>query len=265
MNSQRYPIILVWAMCLMAFVSCGQKSQKQRAESIEAKRLLQGVWIDKDTDAPVFQMKGDTVYYADTTSLPVSFKVIDDTLYMGATIRYHIDKQSDHVLWLTGTNAETMKYVKSDETALSKAFKSKTTSIENLTEVVKRDTVVFYQGHRYHIYVAVNPTKYKITRHTINDDGLDVENVYFDNIVHISIFQGENEIFSSDFRKKLYAQKVPEQVMPIAILNNIEFDYADAEGFHFRASVCVPDDASCYLVGHTIDYNGRLTTQLLEY
>ncbi|MBQ1880221.1 MAG: DUF4738 domain-containing protein, partial [Lachnospiraceae bacterium] len=34
--------------------------------------------------------------------------------------------------------------------------------------------VVNYEGKRYHLYIAVNPTKYKVVRHTLNDDGLDV-------------------------------------------------------------------------------------------
>ena len=125
--------------------------------------------------------------------------------------------------------------------------------------------MVYYNGKRYHLYVAINPTKYKVSRHVLNEDGLDVENVYYDNIIHLSIFQGDKQLFSRDFRKQLYEKRVPQQVLVQSILNNMEYDKVDGEGFHMRASVCVPDEASCYMVGHTISFTGQLTTKLLEY
>ena len=58
---------------------------------------------------------------------------------------------------------------------------------------------------------------------------------------------------------------MPQQILVQSILNNMEYDKVDGEGFHMRASVCVPDEASCYMVGHTISFTGQLTTKLLEY
>ena len=63
----------------------------------------------------------------------------------------------------------------------------------------------------------------------------------------------------------MYEKKVPAQVLSQAILNNLEYEKTDGEGFHLRASVCIPDEASCYMVGHTVSFGGQLTTQLLEY
>ncbi len=70
----------------------------------------------------------------------------------------------------------------------------------NYTHQVKIDSVVTFNGERYHWYIAINPTKYKVTKRTFNDDGLEVENVYSDNIMHISFFKGAQQLFSSDFR-----------------------------------------------------------------
>ena len=255
--------------CLLAvfMVGCSKKQQPvaEREESREAKRLLQGVWLDADTEAAVFQMKGDTVFYADSTSMPAYFKVVADTLYIGSSGCYYIEKQTDHVLWFKSQTGETSKFVKSNDQELGQLFEHAKPQILTLTEVLKRDTVVFYNNERYHIYIAINPTKYKVLHHTVNEDGLDVENVYYDNIIHLSIFHGADQLFSRDFRKALYQKKVPDQVLTQSILNNMEYDKADARGFHFRTSVCVPDDASCYMVGHTVSFKGELTTQVLEY
>ena len=261
-----YHIILLMSLSLLA-LGCGNRSvdASLRSESKEAKHLMQGVWLDADTETMVFQVKGDTVFYADSTSMPAYFKVVDDTLYIGVASRYHIEKQTEHVLWFTDANGETSKFVKSDDEELDKVFEQQKPQILTLTEVLKRDTVVFYDGDRYHIYIAINPTKYKVVRQTVNEDGLDVENVYYDNIIHLSIFKGALQIFSRDFRKQLYEKIVPARVLAQAILNNMEYDKTDARGFHLRISVCIPDDASCYMVEHTVSFKGQLTTQLLEY
>ena len=198
--------------------------------------------------------------------MPARFKVIGDTLYMGADIQYYIVKQSAHVLWIKNQVGETLKFVKSTDTSkeVEEEFTEKPTVLA-LTEVLKRDTVVHFDGERYHLYVAINPTKYKVIKKTVNDDGLEVENVYYDNIIHLSIFKGAAQLFSRDFRKQFYEQKVPKTFLSQAILNNMEFNKVDAQGFHLNASVCMPYDASCYLVETLVSFDGKLTTKVLEY
>lgn len=264
MNKEIYYILCAFVL-LFAGCSRSQKPVGKPVEDREAKRLMQGVWMDADTESPVFQMKGDTVYYADSTSMPAYFKVIGDTLYIGTSLNYHIEKHTEHLLCITNSTGGTTKYVKSDDDSLDKVFEKSKPQVLTLTEVLKRDTVVFWNGDRYHLYIAINPTRYKVSRHTLNEDGLDVENVYYDNIIHLSIYKGGTQIFSRDFRKPLYEKKVPAHVLSQAILNNMEYDKTDAEGFHLRASVCIPDEAACYMVGHTVSFKGQLTTKVLEY
>ena len=261
-----YHLVALVILLVLTF-SCGQqpKPVEQREESREAKQLLQGVWMDQDTETAVFQMKGDTVYYADSTSMPAYFRVIGDTLYIGTSGRYFIEKQTEHLLCFKMPSGETARYVKSDDKELGRVFEQTKPQILELTEVLKRDTVVFFEGERYHLYIAVNPTKYKVSRQVVNDDGLTVENAYFDNIIHLSIFKGAAQIFSRDFHKKAYERLVPAQFMQHAILNNMEFNQVDAQGFHFNASLCVPEDASCYLVDQVVSFKGKPSAQLLEY
>jgi hypothetical protein len=265
MNKVLYHII-IWGLLAVFLIACGQqKPVAEQEESAEAKQLLQGVWSDVDTEDLVFQMRGDSVYYPDSTSMPAYFRVYDDTLYIGSTARYHIQKHTEHLLWFDGNDGELVKLVKDDGVEDKEVFELHKAQILTLTDVLKRDTVVSYNGNRYHLYVAINPTKYKVVRHTLNEDGLDVENVYYDNIIHLSIFQGDHQLFSRDFRKRLYQQRVPAQFFDQAVLNNMEYSSADEKGLHFNVSLCTPGDASCYLIEHVVSLDGQLSTELLEY
>ena len=262
-----YGLIITCVLMLAVIVGCGQRAgEANLPESEEAKQLLQGVWSDEEAESVVFMMKGDSVYYPDSTNMPAYFRVYDDTLYIGSTARYHIEKHTEHLLWFKGGDGELVKLVRdSDDADKKEVFVQDKTQILSLTDVLKKDTVVSYDGKRYHLYIAVNPTKYKVSRHTINEDGLEVENVYYDNIIHLSIFNGATQLFSRDFRKQQYQQRVPPQFFEQAVLNNMEYSSIDEKGIHMNVSVCTPGDASCYLIEHVISFDGQLTTELLEY
>ena len=263
MNKVLYHIICL--LTVIGFVACGgQKPTAQQEESREAKQLLQGVWVEEDGETAVFQMKGDSIFYADSTSLPARFWVIDDTLFVGSN-RYPIEKHTEHLLWFRNQNGDLLKFEKSDDKELNVEFEQSKPQILTITKVLKRDTVVFYDSQRYHLYIAINPTRYKVKHQTINEDGMEVENVYYDNIIHLSIFNGATQLFSRDFRKQQYAKNVPAQILQQSVLNNMEFSKVDTNGFHFNVSVCVPDDASCYLIDQIIDFKGSPSVKLLEY
>lgn len=251
-------------LVLVAWSGCSQRASQQK-ESRDAKQLLQGIWVDEDTETVVFKMVGDSVYYPDSTSMTAYFRVLVDTLYIGSAARYHIEKHSERQLWIQTPTGETVKLMKSEEPERDEEFEESKPQMLSVTEVLKHDTVVVYSGNRYHVYTAINPTRYKVVQHTLNDDGLDVENVYYDNIIHLSIFKGSQQLFSRDFRKQQYESKVNPQFLGQAILNNIEFDHADADGLHFNVSLCTPGAASCYLIEHVVSYDGTVSMQLLEY
>ena len=95
------------AVSLMAifFAACsGNKSPhslQQEKEDLSAKGLLQGIWLDDETESPLMRVEGDTIYYADVQSTPIAFKIIRDTLYTygNDTTYYKIDKQAEHIFW----------------------------------------------------------------------------------------------------------------------------------------------------------------------
>lgn len=232
-------------------------------EDMEAKAMLQGIWQEETTEEVVFRAEGDTIYYPNPDDQPAHFRIIGDSLELGSH-RYPIIKQTEHLLWFRNQSGETMKLVKSDEAEDTLAFNHLQAEILTPTEVLKIDSVVNYGGQRYHWYIAINPTRYRITKTNYNSEGVAVENIYFDNIIHISLYQGSKCLFSRDFKKSMYESQVPPSFLEQAILGNMQYGITDSHGVHFNATLCIPDEASCYLVETIIGFDGQLSLKLLE-
>ena len=258
---------ILWLAVLAAF-SCGSKetyAPADRQESREAKALLQGVWTDEETEEVMFRAKGDSIYYPDSTSQPAAFSIYGDTLVLDNT-SYLIEKQSEHVFWFHNHRGDVIKLIKNASSDVEQAFvHDESPRVLTYNEVVKRDSVVMYGGQRYHWYIAINPTRYKVPVKSYNADGIEVVNVYYDNIMHISVFRGAAKLFSCDVRKEQYSDRIPADFLKEAVLSNMEFNRVDGQGFHFDATVCKPDGASCYRVENIVSLDGHMNTRLVEY
>lgn len=258
--------VLLLTACSPSKSPAPDNGQQQTAqESKEAKKLLQGIWVDEETEEVTFRALGDTIYYPDTISQPAYFKIIGDSLYIGSDSKsYLIVKQSEHVFWFESQSGDVMKLQKSDDPIHVFAFVQDKPQVMTYTEVVKTDSVVTYNGERYHWYLAINPTKYKV--HVVSyNNGVETDNIYYDNIMHVSVFSGAKKFFSTDFKKQLFASKIPQEFLEKAVLSNMEFTGVDNQGFHFVATICIPDGAACYKAENTVSFDGHLTTTLLEY
>lgn len=261
-------VLGVVAEMVVALVSCKEKVAVDTSpqENKEAEAMLQGIWIDQDTEMATFKMRADSVYYPDSTALPSTFKVYGDTLVIGSSQRFPIVKQSPHLFWYRNQNGDVVKLSKSDSKEDSLLFeRSQSHALPIITEVVKSDTVVMFGGEKYHCYVAINPTKYKVTFTTYNTDAVGVENVYYDNIIHLSVYKGATQLFSRDIRKQMYSKYVPSQILAQSILSGLDFAKADGQGLHFNATICMPDGAMCYLLDTTISFKGAMSMELIEY
>ena len=263
----------VWMMfgVLLLFVACKQQQSQnflgslpEGQEDIEAKAMLQGIWIESETEEVSFRAVGDTIYYPDSTSQPAYFRIVNDSLCLGDN-RYAIINQTEHLFCFQNQAGDEMRLVKSETAEDSLAFSTHEPEILTLTEVLKIDSVVTFGGERYHWYIAVNPTKYRVTKTTYNSEGVGVENVYYDNIIHISLYRGSTCLFSRDFKKQMYGQDVPLEFLDQAVLGNMQYDHIDARGVHFNATLCIPDGASCYLVDNLIGFDGKMSMKVLEY
>ncbi len=262
--------LTVIALAMVAVVASCRQGKAPAAgttdEDRSAKAMLQGIWLDEETENVVFKVEGDSVFYPDSTSIPLYFKIVGDTLIMGSNeSKYPIMKQSTETFWFGSPTGVIVKLVKSNDPNSTYAFVDASPQPIVITEVQKHDTVVMHEGERYHCYTAINPTEYKVIRKTYNDDGVEVENIYYDNIIHISVFHGAEQVYSRDFRKTMFASFVPEHFLEQAILNNMTYNKVDAEGFHFNAMLCIPDAASCYMLDTKITFDGEMHMELIDY
>ena len=268
MRSKRIVFTPIVAAVLCLAVGCGRQTGKDTSAPIvqedrEAKALLQGIWIDEETEEVVFRAVGDTIFYPDSTSQPAYFSISRDTLDLSG-LRYAIERQSANVFWFKNSNGDIIKLAKSEDSLYQKAFVHQEPKVLTYNEVVNRDSVIMFNGERYHWYVTINPTKFKVIAKSYTDDGVGVDNVYYDNIIHLSLFQGAKRLYSSDFRKQMYEKIVPATFLSESILSDIEFRKADANGFHFSATLCKPDGVSCYMVDIVITKDGKMSMKLLE-
>lgn len=223
--------------------------------------MLQGIWVNEDEESVAFRAKGDTIFYADSTSQPVYFQIFGDTLVLhdANDMKYQIVKQTPHLFIFTNQNGDKVRLTLSEDPNDIYQFQSLSRPAAlNQNQLIKRDTVVLRGEERYHCYVQVNPTTYKVIKSAYNDEGVEVDNVYHDNIIHLSVFHGSAKVFSSDFRKQDFSGKVPKEVLRQSILSDMILKNVDQDGIHYTASICIPDSPTSYQVEVIISFQGRL-------
>ncbi|MGN0280707.1 MAG: DUF4738 domain-containing protein [Prevotella sp.] len=252
-------LVLLALTVALAF-GCQQK-KKTTAEAVEdtkAKQMLQGVWVDTETSELNFMVKGDTIFYPDSTIQPAKFMVVGDSLVIGEPpSRYAIVKLSEELLVFKNQNGEELKLGKSNSPDDNIAFEQRTTVVAVVNEIVKRDTVVTFSNERYHCYIAVNPTKFKVLKRNYNDDGVAVDNVYYDNIIHLSVYHGAKRLYSSDISKQMYSNHVPADFLGQSILGDIHFSRVDREGFHFDTIIGIPEGTTSYILDTVVSFDGK--------
>ena len=260
---------IAFLFCL-ALLSCGQQNKKpidfmSLPENRDAKVKLQGIWLDAVTDEVMLKAEGDTIYFADATSQPAYFRVAGDSIKLGPDI-YHITKLAERNFWFKNHAGDEVRLVKHDKEAEEEptTFVQEKPQVIATSEVINLDSVVMYNGQRYHWYITVNPTRYRVTRTAYTADGVAVENVYYDNIIHVSVFKGKECLYGRDFKKQVYENDVPADFLAQSILGNISFSHVDAQGFHFLSTVCIPEVEQCYRVENLIGFDGQLTMKLME-
>ena len=256
---------VVLSLMVIFSVSCGGNKNPNflelEEEDIAAKELLQGIWLDDETESPLMRVEGDTIYYADSQSAPITFKVMRDTLYTygNDTAYYKIDKQAEHIFWFHSITDNIIKLHKSEDSNDSLSFVRREVVIPTYTEVTKRDSVVTYNGTRYRAYVYINPTKIRVVKTTYSEDGISMDNVYYDNVMHICVYEGKKSLFASDVTKQMFAQVVPADFLSQAILSDTEFVKVDRNGFHYQAVLAIPESSVYSIAEIEVGFDGKLT------
>lgn len=264
LNHSYHQLIMFFAVCLLFFACGGKQKAEERSEDLNAKRMLQGIWVNDEDGSVVFRIKGDSVFYPDATSVPVIVRVYTDSIaFVGAnTATYPILKQDEHLFVFKNNNDDVVKLVKSEEPADAYAFEPQPSVTFNQRKFIKSDTIAVFDQERYHSYMQINPTSYKVVKTQYNDEGVEVDNIYYDNIIHISIFKGYAKVYSKDFHKRDFARFVPERFLKQSILNDILFQKIDNEGLHYKATLGIPDSPVSYLIEMVVSFKGELHMQI---
>lgn len=265
----RYLYLLIFQLLLSACsFSIQNKHSVEEEECHEAKALLQGLWVDDKTESPLFKVVGDSIYYADASFAPVAFKIIDDSLktYGSRNTCYHIKKQGKHVFWIQSIVGDIIRLSKADSEMDSTLFAIETQNYEPLEvvkEVIQKDKVVYYNNIRYHGYAFINPTQIKIYLSEVTEEGMEMDNVYYDNIIHICVYQGTEKLFGKDVRKQDFEQLIPANYFQHSILSDMDFIGVDAKGYHYQATVSMPNSMSNYLIDLFITHDEEISYELV--
>lgn len=250
---------------MVLFTACnGSKKQDQSQpedENLQAKSLLQGVWLDDETDSPLMCVKGDTIYYADPQSVPVYFKIVEDSLYTygNELTHYKIDRQTDHTFSFHSLSDNIVKLYKSEDPNDTLSFAMRTVEvIPTYTEVTKKDSVVMYNGTRYRAYVYINPSKKKVVKTSYSEDGISMDNVYYDNVMHICIYEGRKSLYASDITKQMFEEVIPDEFLSQSLLSDMSFMGIDSKGYHYQATLCLLESSVCNVANLTINFDGKL-------
>lgn len=264
MNVKALFLYIFLCICFSACNGNKETVTGKRSEDLKAKQLLQGIWVDSDEENVVFRVKGDTIYYPDSLSQPIKFAIFGDTLEMQSAnqSKYCILKQSAHNFEFKNSNGDIVRLIKSDDPSLVLQFAKKKPTSVNQNKVIKSDTIISCNEERYHIYTQVNPTTYKVYKTSYSDDGLEIENVYYDNTIHVSIFKQGIKLFSRDFSKKDFTRYVPKDFLKQSILSEITCISTNSTGFNYIAQLAIPDSYVSYQVNIYITTGGKVSMSI---
>ena len=169
----KYTAIIIF---LFFFACTGKQSQRTNVkENLEMKAMLQGTWMDEDTETPMICIKGDSIHYMVSGTLPVTFRIIEDSLitYGTATTSYHIVKQNEYMLWLQSDMGGIIKMNRAEDSDSinSMDFQIQAEKSEPTKEVIQKDRIELYKDVRYRGYVYIILHKLKLQdRHILTKD-----------------------------------------------------------------------------------------------
>ena len=268
MKSGKKYVCVAGILGLFLGTACTSSSRQAETEkeNTYAKQQLQGWWLDEVTETPVFRMQGDTLYYNDPSSAPVAFKVVKDSLktYGSQPTAYYIEKINEYSLSIQSIQGDILELRKAENEFDSIQIQPTPEEEPEVSNVLQKDRIVYYNDIRYRGYVYINPSNTKVAVPTMSDQGFEVDNIYYDNIIHICVFDGKKKLFSKDIHKQFFEGILSDEFLQRSILSDMDFIDVTANGYHYQATLCIPNAASCYLVNLFISFQGEITYELAD-
>lgn len=259
----------VWfATGMVLFAACTGKPEEnaEKAEdesTLATMQYLQGIWLDDNTGMPILKVKGDSMYLASQVNAPFRFSISRDTIlvYGSEWVAYRISDISENIFRFYTSTGEWVSLHKSDSDTIPFGYRP---VAEPERKVIKKDSVVISGGKRYRGYVYINPSTKKVFHPTVTEEGMIVDNVYYDNIIHICVYEGRNRLYSKDVSKEMFEGVVPSGFLRMAILSDMDFMGVSAETYHYQATVSIPDELSYFNIDLLIDKDGNISYKLKE-
>ena len=255
--------------CIVAvsiLLSCCSKGEQtaptEPQADTTAMRLMEGIWLNDDGE-PSLCIVGDSIFFPYNASAPLRFTVISDTIIMFGSneVKYPLLQLSAATLQFLNPTGDSVTLQKSEtgseddvifrQSPPANSHENPPFAI-NQGRKVKRDTVVYVSGERYHCYMQVNPTTFKVYKSSLNDDGVEIDDIYYDNTVYIAVFTGRQKLYSHEFRKADFARLIPQQMLPQTILSDISLDKTGMQNIVFRAQLAIPDSPTSFIIGINI-------------
>ena len=236
-------------------------------ENVQMKQALQGIWADDNSDAVQFSADGDSLYYPGDASRPLYFKIVNGQLMIcGAdTVSYEIVCLEDSKFWYHSITGELIKLHRSEYELDSIEFvKTMQEPIALYDGVVKKDSVIMFEKHRYHGYVYINPSTMKVYKTSYNENGMKIEQVFYDNVIHLCVYEGTQSLFARDFTKKDFESAVEPGFLKSAVLSDMDFIDVNSKGYWYEVSLCIPDEASCYQIFILVSPDGDWSLQSVK-
>lgn len=262
MKQKLFVCILTLLVLLTACHNRGADYQQQH-EDKQAKEMLQGLWTNGENSDPAMLVKGDSIFYPDSASMPVRFWIYQDTIYLqGQNIHgYKIEKQAAHLLKFANQNGDEVKLIKSNDKSLYSAFNYHVYAMNTFLEQ-SQDTVIRTDLGYFQSKVHVQTTSDKVVKSTYNDNGVEVDNIYLDNVASLRLYNHGTPVFAHDFRKQEFQPLITKDFLNKSILRKLYFTRADAKALYYDALIGIPDASTTYVVELRITPDGRMSKKL---
>lgn len=253
-------IISVFIVSLIV-VNCQHKSN---TEDKESKLLLQGIWmVDDGSSIPAMLVRGDSIFYPDSASMPISFWITNDSIYLkgNSVISYKIIKQTNNIFRIVNLNGDEVKFIKSNTKELFPLFEyhpyAMNTFEKSVSDTIVRTTIGFL-----HSKINIETTSDKVIKSSCNDNGIEVESTYLDNVAKLLITNNNKIIYSHSFRKVEFSNLIEQSFLKKSILSNFEFAYSDGRALYYNILIGIPDASTSYVVRLRISTDGKTTMRM---
>ncbi len=251
-------------LCLL-IVGCTDKGKQDNSptEDAKAKELFQGLWVSDDNGEPTLLAKGDSVFYPDSASMPVHFWIYKDSLYLKGQNQneYKITKQSENLFVFLNDNGDEVRMVKSKEKDLRASFGYQVYAMNTFLHT-QSDTIVRTDLGYFETRISVNTTSDRVIKSSYNENGIEVDNAYLDNVASLVISSQGTPIYTHDFRKQEFASLIDKKFLEKSILRKFEFNHADGKALYFDAIIGIPDASTSYVIAIKITTDGKMSMKM---